>query len=118
MMDGVPPPSREALDLPVLTERAKAAGVVLKALSHESRFLLLCMMADGERCVGELGSLLDLRQSAVSQQLARLRLDGMVKPRRDGKTIFYSIADENVRRIVVILYDVYCRQPRNPDLAS
>ena len=101
--------SCKALDLQTLTDRAKAAGIVLKALSHENRFLLLCLLANRERSVGELCNRLELRQTAVSQQLARLRLDGMVKTRRDGKTIYYSIADEDVRRVVSVLYDVYCR---------
>lgn len=106
--DGV---SGEAMDLESLLENARTAAAVLKALSHESRLLLLCVLSDGERSVGELEDLLRMRQSAVSQQLARLRFDGLVKTRRDGKTIYYSIADPNARRIIGVLYEIYCRRP-------
>lgn len=100
-----------AMDIESLSENARAATAVLKALSHESRLLLLCMLVERERSVGELENLLQMRQSAVSQQLARLRFDGLVKTRRDGKTVYYSIADANVRRIIDVLHEIYCRRP-------
>ena len=80
--------------------RARArASEFLKALAHELRLLILCDLLDGEKSVGELEALLYLRQSTVSQQLARLRLEGLVaSARRDGKTIYYSIANEKARR--------------------
>ncbi|MBX9759758.1 MAG: metalloregulator ArsR/SmtB family transcription factor, partial [Beijerinckiaceae bacterium] len=87
-------------ELQALMGKAQMAGALLKALSHESRLLLLCMLAEQERSVGELESLLQMRQSAVSQQLARLRYDGLVKTRRAGKTIHYSIANPDVRRVI------------------
>ena len=68
----------------------------LKALSHEGRLMILCHLAGGERSVTELEGLLGHRQAAVSQQLARLRLEGLVATRREGKAIHYRIADPRV----------------------
>lgn len=87
---------------------AREASDFLKALSHEYRLLLLCLLAERERSVGELETILSLRQPTVSQQLARLRYDGLVTTRRDGKTIYYSIANENVKQIITVIYNIYC----------
>lgn len=97
--------------LEALMRNARAASDLLKALSHESRLLVLCLLAEKERSVSELEHILALRQPTVSQQLARLRLDGLVETRRDGKAIYYSIADEAVRRVIEVIYDLYC-EPR------
>jgi DNA-binding transcriptional ArsR family regulator len=88
--------------------KARKASDFLKALSHENRLLVLCLLAEKERSVSELEDLLSLRQPTVSQQLARLRLDGMVTTRRDGKTVYYSLASEDVRRIIGVIYDIFC----------
>jgi DNA-binding transcriptional ArsR family regulator len=95
-----------------LFRNAREASDFLKALSHENRLLLLCLLAEKERSVSELETILALRQPAVSQQLARLRYDDLVTTRRDGKTIYYSIANENVRRIVTVIYDMFCEKGR------
>lgn len=95
-------------ELEVLMKNAREASDLLKALSHENRLLLLCLLAERERSVGELENILSLRQPTVSQQLARLRYDNLVSTRRDGKTIFYSIADENVRKVISVIYSIYC----------
>ncbi|MFC7705070.1 metalloregulator ArsR/SmtB family transcription factor [Plastorhodobacter daqingensis] len=87
---------------------AQAASGFLKALAHEGRLMILCHLATGEKSVTELETLLEARQAAVSQQLARLRLEGVVATRREGKTIFYSIADPKARRMVGLLYDMFC----------
>lgn len=86
------------------------ASNFLKALSHEGRLMILCHLATGEKSVTELEELLSARQAAVSQQLARLRLEGLVQPRRDGKAIYYSLADERAIRILDVVYDIFCRQ--------
>ena len=91
---------RDMVDVDRLAESAREATEFLKALAHESRLLILCDLLDGEKSVGELESFLDLRQSTVSQQLARLRLEGLVAARRDGKTIYYSIASDKARSII------------------
>lgn len=102
--------------LETLMRNARDASDLLKALSHESRLLVLCLLAEKERSVGELEHILSLRQPTVSQQLARLRLDGLVDTRRDGKTIYYSIGNDDVRRVIEVIYDIYC-EPRPESLA-
>jgi len=99
---------RRALDLARMSKSAREASEFLKALAHESRLMILCHLMSGEKSVGQLEAFLELRQSTVSQQLARLRLEGLVSARRDGKTIFYSIASDKVRTIVGALYDAFC----------
>ncbi len=71
--------------------------------------MILCHLAAGERSVGELESLLNLRQAAVSQMLARLREEGVVSARRDGKTVYYRLASSTTAQIVGFLHDVYCK---------
>jgi len=95
-----------------LLGNAKRASEFLKALAHESRLMILCILAEGEKSVGELEELLSLRQPTVSQQLARLRADGLVSTRRDGKTIYYDLASEEARVVIGSIYDVFCRKLR------
>ncbi len=99
-------------DIELMADRAKQASEFLKALSHESRLLILCHLSDGEKSVTDLEELLNLRQSTVSQQLARLRLDGLVETRREGKTIYYNLANEDVRTVLGAIYEVFCNKPR------
>ena len=87
-------------ELDLLMRKARKASDFLKALSHENRLLLLCLLAERERTVTELENILSLRQPMVSQQLARLRLDQLVTTRRDGKAVYYSLANDDVRRIL------------------
>lgn len=89
--------------------KATAAAGFLKALSHEGRLMILCHLSSGEKSVTELEHLLSSRQAAVSQQLARLRLEGLVNCRRDGKAIYYSIQDPKVSRTIALVYDMFCR---------
>jgi DNA-binding transcriptional ArsR family regulator len=95
-------------ELDQLMRKARKASNFLKAVSHENRLLLLCLLAERERSVTELENILSLRQSAVSQQLARLRYDGMVDTRRDGKTIYYSLANDDVRQVISVIYNIFC----------
>ena len=95
-------------ELDQLMRRARAASDFLKALSHENRLLLLCLLGERERSVTELENILSLRQPTVSQQLARLRLDGLVNTRRDGKAIYYSLASDDVRRVISVIYSIFC----------
>jgi DNA-binding transcriptional ArsR family regulator len=99
-------------ELERMIDNAKRASNFLKALAHESRLVILCILAEGEKSVSELEHELDLRQPTVSQQLARLRADGLVSPRRDGKIIYYILASEEARTIIGAIYDVFCRKPR------
>ena|SRR6476659_6893702 len=91
-----------------MAARAREASDLFKALAHESRLMILSFLYDGERSVTELEHLLALRQPTVSQQLARLRTDGLVNTRRDGKTVYYSLASDNVRIILDAVRHVYC----------
>lgn len=91
-----------------LMRNARKASGFLKALSHENRLLLLCLLAERERSVTELENILSLRQPAVSQQLARLRLDNLVATRREGKTVYYSLANDAVRKMISVIYNIYC----------
>ena len=100
----------QKLDLDRMTESAHKAGEFLRALAHESRLLILCDLLAGEKSVGELESFLSLHQSTVSQQLARLRVKGLVTTRRDGTTIYYSIASDKVRSVVGVLCESFCTQ--------
>lgn len=91
-----------------MMDKATIATNYMKAISHEGRLMILCHLATGEKSVTELEELLSARQAAVSQQLGRLRLDGLVTPRRDGKTIYYSLADDRSRRIIGLVYELFC----------
>ncbi|MCU9847936.1 metalloregulator ArsR/SmtB family transcription factor [Defluviimonas sp. WL0024] len=96
------------MDSAVLAERAEQASSLLKALAHDGRLMILCFLTSGEKSVTELETLLLSRQSAVSQQLARLRLEGLVKTRRDGKAIYYSLNDDRAARVVELVFEMYC----------
>jgi DNA-binding transcriptional ArsR family regulator len=99
-------------ELDRMVGNAKRATNFLKALAHESRLMILCILAEGEKSVSELEDLLNLRQPTVSQQLARLRADGLVSTRREGKAIYYRLASEEARVIIAAIYDVFCRKMR------
>jgi len=92
-----------------MMESAREAANLLKALAHESRLHILCQLVDGEKHVGELEQALSIRQSTVSQQLARLRLEKLVDFRREGKQIYYRLASDDVRRIINVLADIFCK---------
>jgi DNA-binding transcriptional ArsR family regulator len=99
-------------ELDRMLDNAKRASNFLKALAHESRLIILCILADGEKSVSELERELNLRQPTVSQQLARLRADGLVSTRRDGKIIYYSLASDEARVVIGAIYDVFCKKAR------
>ena len=85
------------------------ASDFLKAISHEGRLMILCHLATGEKTVTELEELLSARQAAVSQQLSRLRSEGLVAPRREGKAIYYSLTDQRAVQILDLVYDLFCK---------
>ncbi|WP_299154466.1 metalloregulator ArsR/SmtB family transcription factor [uncultured Tateyamaria sp.] len=99
-----------AEDIDKMMQNAQEASNFLKAISHEGRLMILCHLASGEKTVTELEELLSARQSAVSQQLSRLRLEGIVKPRRDGKAIYYSLTDSRSTQIMEVVYELFCKQ--------
>ncbi|WP_303288169.1 helix-turn-helix transcriptional regulator [Marinobacter sp. SS8-8] len=91
-----------------MSKSADQATSLLKALSGRSRLMILCQLVDGEQTVGELADALEMRQAAVSQQLALLRKDGLVSARREARTMHYSLAGEEARRIIEVLYELFC----------
>ena len=97
-------------ELDRMVDSATSASNFLKAISHEGRLMILCHLVTGEKSVTELEELLSARQAAVSQQLSRLRLEGLVIPRRDGKAIYYRLADDRPRRILEVVYDLFCAE--------
>lgn len=99
-----------ATELDRMVENASRAANFLKAISHEGRLMILCHLASGEKSVTELEALLSARQAAVSQQLSRLRLEGLVTPRRDGKAIYYRLADDRPRRMLDVVYELFCSE--------
>ena len=97
-----------ALDTETLRRAADQAVGALKLLANVERLLLLCQLSQGEMCVGDLETQLDIRQPTLSQQLGVLRNEGVVATRREGKNIYYSVADPNLLEILGVLYRLYC----------
>jgi len=91
-----------------MQEHATDAAGLMKALGNESRLMILCVLAEGERSVGDLNTIVPLSQSALSQQLARLRQQGLVETRRESQTIYYSLGKGPADRIINLLHDIYC----------
>lgn len=100
--------SHPVIDPALLREAAGQAVAALKVLANEDRLLLLCQLSQGEMSVGELEEVLDIRQPTLSQQLAVLRAEGVVDTRRDGKRIYYSLADARLPEVLAVLYRLYC----------
>ena len=96
------------VDPNALRGAAVEAVAALKVLANQDRLLLLCQLSQGEMCVSELEEALDIHQPTLSQQLAVLRAEGAVDTRRQGKNIYYSVADRALLEIVAVLYRLYC----------
>jgi ArsR family transcriptional regulator len=91
-----------------MREAAANAVAALKVLANEERLLLLCQLSHGEMCVGDLEEALDVHQPTLSQQLGVLRTEAVVKTRREGKRIYYSVADPHLMQVIEVLYRIYC----------
>ena len=100
--------SHPVIDTEMLRTAAGQAVSALKLLANEDRLLLLCQLSQGEMCVSELEEKLQIRQPTLSQQLGVLRNEGVVNTRRQGKNIYYSVADPAILDIVAVLYRLYC----------
>ncbi|HBU99299.1 MULTISPECIES: ArsR/SmtB family transcription factor [Thalassospira] len=96
------------MELNHLEHNAEQASTLLKAMSNQSRLLILCQLNEGEKSVGELERIVGLSQSALSQHLARLRRDKLVKTRREAQTIYYSLQGDDALRVIKTLYGLYC----------
>jgi ArsR family transcriptional regulator, virulence genes transcriptional regulator len=100
---------QQVLQFSELEEKAAEVADILRLLSNNRRLLMLCLLAkSGEMSVGALCQEVGLSQSALSQHLAKLRADNLVKTRRDAQTRYYSIADGRVGLLLEALYDIYC----------
>ena len=95
-------------DLMQMQRHAAKAARLMKAMGNESRLLILCALVEGERSVGDLNEVVALSQSALSQQLARLRAQGIVRTRRESQTIYYSLSPGPVHQVINLLHDIYC----------
>ena len=107
-MNPTPPAPPPVINTERLREAATKAVSVLKVLGNEDRLLLLCQLSQGELCVSELEAQLGIRQPTLSQQLGVLRTEGVVNTRRQGKNIYYSVADPALLDIVSVLHRLYC----------
>lgn len=94
---------------------ADRAVELLKSLGNRSRLMILCQLLQSERSVGDLAQRIGMRDTAVSQQLALLRKDGLVRARRDGQTIYYALASEEAERVILTLYEIYCPAGQDVD---
>jgi DNA-binding transcriptional ArsR family regulator len=112
------PPAQAALTAERIQAHAGDAAHLLKALGNEQRLLILCNLLEGPLSVGELNQKLDLSQSALSQHLALLRESGMVDTRREAQTIYYSLPDGPVVRVMALLQDIYCAHDDAPSPAA
>jgi ArsR family transcriptional regulator len=104
--------TEEVVNMELMRAGAEQATAVLRVLANEDRLLLLCAISQEEMSVGELEEALDIHQPTLSQQLGVLRAEGLVDTRRDGKRIFYSIADVKVLTLLTTLYTLYCPKPK------
>lgn len=96
-----------------MRDRAESVSALMKVLSHPNRLLILCLLAEGERSVGELAERVGMREAAVSQQLAMLRQLKLAKTRREGQSVFYALARDDLSALMAFLYETYCPAP-NP----
>lgn len=103
------------MNLEQLAPKAAEAETFLKALANRHRLMILCELHKGERSVSAIQTTVGLGQSALSQHLARLREDELVQTRRESQTIYYSLANPNVSRLIALLYELYCQDECGPD---
>ncbi len=96
------------MDMEAMADNAGEATRLLKALANHHRLMIMCVLVEGPHSVSELNQRVPLSQSALSQHLARLRSEGLVSTRREGLTVFYSLADPNARKIIQTLHELYC----------
>jgi DNA-binding transcriptional ArsR family regulator len=96
------------MDFEAMQKNATDAVSLLKGLANESRLMIMCVLSEGEVSVGQLNQRIKLSQSALSQHLAVLREQGLVKTRRESQTIYYRLEDSAAMNIIELLHDVYC----------
>ena len=108
----------DGMNTAALAKKADVAGDLLKVLANPARLRILCFLHEGERAVNEIEAHLGLRQSALSQQLAILRRERLVKTRRSAQFIYYSLSSDEARQIIDVLYAIYCAPRLKGDAKS
>jgi len=103
-------PSVQKIDLKKMRTSAEAACRLMKVLTHRDRLMLLCEISQGERSVGELEEILDIHQPMLSQHLTGLRTAKLVKTRRQGKQIYYSLSSTAAMAVIEVLYQQFCKK--------
>ena len=96
------------VDREAMGQNAQAAEDFLKRLGNRNRLMILCILAEGERSVGELNAQIPLSQSALSQHLSVLRQAELVTTRRESQTIYYTIGDPRIATILEALHEMFC----------
>ncbi len=104
--------AQHSIDVEALRHGADQAVAALRLLANKDRMLLLCQLSQGEMCVSDLEEQLDIRQPTLSQQLGVLRIEGVVSTRRQGKNIFYGVADPALLEILALLHRLYCPEEK------
>jgi len=104
--------AQHSIDAEALRHGADQAVAALRLLANKDRMLLLCQLSQGEMCVSDLEEQLDIRQPTLSQQLGVLRIEGVVSTRRQGKNIFYGVADPALLEILALLHRLYCPEEK------
>lgn len=94
--------------LDALEAKAEEVATTLAVMANSKRLLVMCTLLTGERSVGDLAEIVHLTPTALSQHLGKMRALRLVTTRRDGQTIYYSLASAEVRALLVTLYEVYC----------
>lgn len=97
------------MDLKIAKTQAKKASSMLKLIAHKARLMILCNLVAGEKTAGELQQFSQLSQSAFSQHLAILRKQGLIKSRKEGLFVYYSLKDTKIAKILATLHDLYCK---------
>lgn len=102
------------LDAALMKASADDACGLLKALSNPHRLMIVCALIEGEQSVGVLAEILAVRETVASQHLGLLRRDGLVRARRDGQTIYYTLESGQARALVETLSQLFCPAPTSP----
>jgi ArsR family transcriptional regulator len=98
----------DSIELDAMTSSATIAAQFLRCIANPHRLMVLCHLTHGEASVGQLERELGIRQAHLSQQLARLRQDGLVTTRRDSRTIYYALGSDAARDVVGLIYRLFC----------
>lgn len=103
-------PDTSELSIEAMRQAADGATQMLRSLAHQDRLLLLCQLSQEELCVSDLEDRLGIYQPSLSQQLGVLRREGLVATRREGKKVYYRIAEPRVLQLLQTLYELFCEE--------